>query len=177
MKTIANWLNPRGIDLPLSEAVTGWELCREIRQVVREEWRRVNMRKVQETVTPGKPTAPACGVVGCLAGWGLTLRHVDFLQEEGMHDEQLMQLLGRDVQYEFPTDALTAYQSTFHVFNDGRGDACSRTKPGTRAHARAVVKRLDRFMALNEKALKARILPPLGQLTGGTTIVPDQEAR
>lgn len=171
MKTIANWLNPQGIDLPLSEAVTGWELCQELKVVVREEWRRVSMRHIQSIVDVQASNAPACGVVGCLAGWGMALRKIASNAISQEWDEAMKMLLGPDVDYN-----TVGPSGGIHVFNDGHGDECSTTTPGTRAHARAVVKRLDRFMRLNEKALKARILPPLGQLTGGATIVPDAEA-
>lgn len=166
MKTIPNWLNPRGIDLPLSEARTGWELCEELKVVIREEWRRIAMNRIQTRVAPDRKKAPACGIVGCLGGWSLTLRRIDFYTTHELFYSQVYKLLGK-LNYDCvgPTHQ--------NVFNGGEGDECYTTNPGTRAHARAVIKRLDRFMRLNEQALKARILPPLGQLTGGGTIVPD----
>lgn len=121
---------------------------------------------------------PACGAVGCAAGWvaferGVVARGTQAAERilgRGLHyntvceDSELAGLKGAG-------GALWDWEgrraSETYVFNNGAGDDCERTSLGTRAHARAVVARLKRFMAINEVKLKARKLAPVTKRVRG----------
>lgn len=153
------------IDPPISLAITGWDLLLDVKRAIREEPKRVNMTFYCNAFGTSDQK-PACGAVGCFAGWVATLGRRYLLPSKHLNNRDLIdqfddvaarRLLGRDLKYrtvignpenEFPLD----------VFNSGEGDACATTKPGTRAHARAVIKRINLFMKVNEVALKARVL-------------------
>lgn len=174
MKTTNPTIHTALKPIPQSTARTGWELCEEIKRAFREEYKRVNMDCVVATRTPERG-GPACGTIGCFAGWGLMLRGVPIV---GGID---VRMGDRTVYFSVGIEKLLGKQQ-YHcvgpaqewVFNIGYGDDCDRTRPGTRAHARAVIRRINHFMQVNEATLKTRILPPLGSLVGGGTIVPDE---
>lgn len=135
--------------LPRSTAKTAWELCVDVKRAIREEPKRANMRTFRRRLTPERG-GPACGYVGCFAGWVCVLRG----KKRGVDDFAARDILGCDLQYILASSNMTP----FGVFNHGAGDACDTTNPGTRAHARAVIARINRFMQVNEAALKAKVL-------------------
>jgi hypothetical protein len=142
----------------LSKAKTAYGLLRDVQKAVREEPRRANMGTFTDKVDPEAYNAPACGTVGCVAGW------ISILGGQGMVDDDApaRRLLGDEVKYHFTRGSLEFNEGGYHyVFNGGSGDACAQTAPGTPEHAAAVVDRIERFIQGNLKALKARRLPSL----------------
>lgn len=143
----------------LSKAKTAYGLLRDVQKAVRQEPKRANMGTFTDRIDPTQyNNAPACGTVGCVAGW------ISILGGQGMveDDAPARKLLGDGVKYHFNYGSLEFSDDGYHyVFNSGGGDACASTSPGTREHAEAVVARIERFIQGNLKALKARRLPSL----------------
>lgn len=135
--------------LPRSNARTAWDLLQDVKRAITREPRRADMRTFQGDWKPQKG-GPACGTVGCFAGWVNVLANSE---PNVWHPLAAERLLGTGLDYQFQKLGVFRY-----VFNAGAGDSCQTTNPGTRAHARAVVQRINRFMATNEQALKARRL-------------------
>lgn len=133
--------------VPRSRAKTAWGLLQDVKRAILAEPKRANMGCYIGVHDPSEG-GPACGTVGCFAGWITLLRgtpsrmNADFVAEN---------ILGSDIDY------YTA-GGNYYVFNVGHGDACATTTWGTRAHARAVAARITRFMKVNETALKTRKL-------------------
>ena len=140
--------------IPRSKAKTAWGLLKDVRKAILDEPLRVNMKTV---VAKRKPSegGPACGTVGCLAGWTLLLAGKRFsychVRDWSLDVESL---LGGRINIDFNTVVGRRY-----VFNSGDGDRCAWTIPGTPEHAEAVVARLDKFMEINKTALKKKKLP------------------
>lgn len=151
--------------IPLSTAKTAWGLLQDVKRAILNEPKRARMTcYVRTGVTPMYDAdAPACGTVGCFAGWISLLADANprsrYVQNNA--DDIAMNLLGRNLNYELRRARPTLYgdnNSTFHVFNAGQGDGCGTTIPQTKAHARAVVRRISRFMKQNQWKLKRRRL-------------------
>lgn len=137
--------------LPQYRGRTVLGLLKAVKKAILEEPRRANMRVYACSKTGGR-LAPACGTVGCFAGWVAILAgmRADYYIDDG----DARTILGTDLNYSFEgSDGMDWY-----VFNQGEGDACASTAPGTVAHARAVIARIDRFIADNKEALKGRLL-------------------
>lgn len=141
--------------IPLSKAKTAWGLVQDVKRAIQQEYRRANMGvyscpvSVEQGYEPER--IPACGTVGCFAGWVCLLAGLPV----GSEDTPAKELLGEDLTYLFK-----GRSGFFHYFfNAGAGDACVTSLAGTKAHAAAVVRRIERFARLNEAALKARRLP------------------
>lgn len=132
--------------IPQSNATTAWGLLVDVKRAITEEPKRVNMNTYRYKLSP-VDGGPACGTVGCFAGWVGTMHSPAEYPSANM----AVRILGVGLNYEFG-------RAGYSVFNSGRGDSCHTTKPGTRAHARAVVQRINRFMKCNEAMLKARQL-------------------
>jgi hypothetical protein len=68
--------------IPVSTATNAYDLLTEIRALIREEPKRYNQFIWHARVTPlariiyhgRESTAPACGTIGCVAGWVVTLK-------------------------------------------------------------------------------------------------------
>lgn len=125
--------------IPRSTAKTGWGLCRDVIRVIEADYRRADMWTYQEL-------NPECGMVGCFRGWVRRL-----MGDRALGLGSAIDILGLDLNYH------CVRGGSHYVF--GGGDACETTTPRTKAHARAVINRIKRFMRVNEKALKARRLP------------------
>lgn len=135
--------------IPLSKAKTAYGLVRDVQRTVLAEPLRVNMRTFTEDVSE-EAEAPACGTVGCFAGWVNVLSR-GRMAALGLDDAAATALLGESLNYAIPG-------GLGYMFNAGGGDRCGRTTPGTKAHARAVSNRIEGFIKRNLKALKARKL-------------------
>lgn len=131
-----------------SQAKTAWGLCAAVCRAFLLEPKRANMRWYYDD-TPPICGGPACRTTGCLAGW------ICFLN--GNKPVTANQTLAQNIidpglRLDYHTVGPTGLH---HVFNDGAGDACESTRPGTRAHALAAAARMRKFMRVNEAALKA----------------------
>lgn len=137
--------------IPRSKATTAWGLLQDVKRAIQEEPKRADMSTFIEERRP-EDGGPACGTVGCIAGWICLLRKgkAGVFPASG----QAASILGYQLNYETVPNVFDSF-----VFNAGSGDACERTAPGTKAHANAIIARINRFMKINQKALKARKLP------------------
>lgn len=144
--------------LPRSKAKTAWGLMADVKRAILAEPKRADMTSVIGYLAPTEG-GPACGTVGCVAGWVAVLgrKYPSPYEIEMSNAVGVARALLGEVNY------FTVGQYGHYVFNAGAGDACDTTNPNTPAHARAVAKRIDKFMRVNEKALKARKLPVLNE--------------
>lgn len=139
---------------------TAWRLLLLfVKSVIREEPRRINMGVFGLNLATWRGNyiypEPACKTVGCFAGW------ISIAAGMGipMGQRNAWELLGDNKNFGGLINYNTVGEGrNRNVFNSGDGDACENTRPGTRAHARAVLARITRFMKVNEEALKARKL-------------------
>ena len=134
--------------IPISTARTAWGLLQAVKRAIRADPLRVDMRRFYGHCGP-EEGGPACGTVGCFAGWVNILAGY---RGGNYEDAQAKMLLGPTLDYYLASGA--------HVFNSGYGDQCAVTRTGSKAHADALVARIDRFMRRNAPALKARRLKP-----------------
>lgn len=139
--------------LPRSKAKTAWGLLRDVRKAILEEPKRANMRTSIADRHPHEG-GPACGTVGCIAGWTTILAGKDHDFQNTIRRARM--ILGQTLDYYTVGRGDTIFGRD--VFNSGEGDRCQNTRPGTQAHADAVVKRLDKFMRINATALRKRRL-------------------
>lgn len=137
-------------ELPLSNAKTAYSLLQDVKKAILEEPKRVNMTTYYKETT--RRNAPACGTVGCFAGWVCILAGIrkENSYDLSVDDDGAREVLGDNLDY----DTANGY----NVFNSGDGDDCKNTKPGTVEHARAVVNRINRFMQVNKAKLIKRKL-------------------
>lgn len=141
--------------IPKSKAKTAWGLLADVKRAILAEPKRADMGVFRRTVRP-EHGGPACGTVGCFAGW-VTLLHnprwpapPSSVWEPSPIANKAHEILGEGCNF------YTVPGPDDYVFNSGDGDACQRTRAGTKAHARAVVARIDKFMRVNAKVLKAK---------------------
>lgn len=175
--------------LPRSRATTAWGLLQDVKRVMRKEPKRVDMNSYVAQLKnraylfkPGRadtyddPTDlqrqqqrvlaqfPACGTTGCFAGWVCVLAGKP---EASASADCAKSILGRGCQYTLGrAPGVPSYSATEEVFDDG-GTLPTTAVAGTPKYAEAVCARIDRFMAVNEKKLKAKKLTP--RLTPRTT--------
>jgi hypothetical protein len=144
--------------IPLSRAKTAYGLVQDVKRAILAEPKRANMGVFEGSVKP-ENGGPACGTVGCFAGWVCLLRG----ESHSMNASDLAAriLSGRPdhenggIRFHFDGSYGPA-----HFFNSGPGDGCNATNPGTKAHARAVAARINRFLKLNGPELKKVKLEP-----------------
>ena len=128
--------------LPRSRAKTAWGLLKDIKRAILAEPLRCNMGIVLDrTMDSGLPH-PACGAVGCVAGWGLILTGRTFegqrVYNQTNEAAKLMGLTyGQGQELFFPQDLVSA------------------EKKQTPEHAKAVAEHIDSFMEENKKQLQA----------------------
>lgn len=139
--------------LPRSKAKTAWGLVQDVKRVMLEEPKRVWMKDYIVERNPALwPNAPACGTVGCFAGWCSILsggkRNIFRTYSHAL------ELLG-DCDYDtVQTTDDDGYAYKDHVFSAFGPDL--EGEPGTATFARSVVRRIERFQRINEKVLKAK---------------------
>lgn len=139
--------------IPTSRAKTAWGLIKDVMRAMENEPKRMNMRYYINTDPDlSEKGLPVCGTTGCFAGWISLLRR-------GRSDWRALghahALLGSDIRYMIEKRG----SGHIHVFDCGDDIPGN---PGTARYMRGVLRRIRRFMKVNEKALKARKLPPIG---------------
>ncbi len=154
--------------LPRSKAKTAYGLVMDARRAIADEPKRANMSTYVDERSP-ENGGPACGTVGCFAGWIiLAANRVDPVNETVYDATVAHRLIGEEVDY-------YTVSRGHHVFNSGAGDACAQTEPGTRPHAKAVLARIDKFVAVNKAKLRARkLIRKGGKLYGEDEVTPRQ---
>lgn len=151
-------------ELPRSQATTVLELLEDVKRDILAEPRRANMTTYcrsnqpnhgRKLFIPVPEETPACQTVGCFAGWvaleyGLTPYYAEALTAK--------LILGLDLQYDF---RIAGRYHLYSFFDDANMDPDFRgLHTGTPAYARAVVRRINRFIEFNREALAGRPLPP-----------------
>lgn len=153
-------INPRLQKLiPTSKANNGYDLCLEVIDAMLEEPKRVDMGYFCLLVGEGEPNSvplspdrvPACGTVGCFAGWVSVIAFNRTVANSHARD-LAKKVLGERLTYYF----MDTTRCRHHYFNAGNGDGISNLPAGSPEYAIAVVQRIRRFMTVNAKALKAR---------------------
>lgn len=151
--------------IPRSKAKTAWGLLEDVKKAIRAEPKRADMTTFGAR-RPPTDGGPACGTVGCVAGWIALLGRTDAVVTSvatmaRYAESRAVRLMGghRDKWgcVEGDVDFMTVDGGRY-VFNAGDGDACTWTLPGTKAHASAVIARITKFQRMNEPALKAKAL-------------------
>ena len=133
--------------IPRSKAKTAWGLCQDVIRAIKKDPKRANMSVFSEVFLP-EDGGPACGTIGCLAGWICRLA--------GRHTKDCRTTAKHIIDPKGQLHYSIAGPWNYDVFNAGGGDRCAITPPGSRAHAHAVVVRMKKFMRINKKALKAQ---------------------
>lgn len=135
--------------IPKSKAKTAYGLLSEVRKIILQEPKRYNQEIYIERVADGdldetSPRVPACGTIGCVAGWVATLkRGGDFsYTSTPAIAEQVLGISGIQ---------------RFELFSGGAVLKMDRlVKPGTVKYARLGAKHIARFMEKYATQLKAK---------------------
>ena len=129
-------------NMPVSKARNAYELLQEIRKLILEEPKRYDQ---EYTLTVGDgPDMPACGTVGCVAGWTVALK---------LPDRVAQYSYGGGVCIRAATILGLDYEQRSLLFDGG---ALGRTRPQTLRHAKRGAEHIKRFMEKHAKQLKAK---------------------
>ena len=138
--------------------ISAYKLLDKILDVVRKEPRRLRMSGWGATAAhdptgeypDNKQMQPACGTVGCLAGWAVTL----------MRDPKKANVNDRESWGGAAVGA--ALLLGFNGPNEVGGlfSGVTKTKDGTAAHVKEVALRVRKFQEDHKKRLKATIIRP-----------------
>jgi hypothetical protein len=147
--------------VPTSKAKNGYDLCLEVIDAMLEEPKRVNMDYFCLLIGQGEANfaqrpateTPACGTIGCFAGWVNTLTFGRGVSRR-WQSQLTKEVLGRKLKYNFRDES----GHTQSYFNAGEGDGITQFKAGTPEYAIAVVQRIRRFMKVNAGPLKNRTI-------------------
>ena len=134
--------------IPRSNAKTAWGLCQDVIRAIKKDPKRADMAVFGATLLP-QYGGPACGTIGCLAGWICRLAGKPGTRANDIVAKHIIDPKAQ-------LDYFTVGPQDFYVFNAGDGDRCETTPPSSRAHAHAVVTRMKKFMRINETKLKAQ---------------------
>jgi hypothetical protein len=134
--------------IPKSKAANAYDLLSEVARAVTAEPKRLRMGTWLDTKAKRRlgVEAPACGTIGCIAGWSVMLSGSRTLRRE----------MARGVYfnyYETPASGLLGLdeEQSEELFNtDVEG------RFGTRAHARNAVRRIRAFQQKYATQLKAK---------------------
>jgi hypothetical protein len=153
--------------IPRSKAKTAYGLVSDVIRAIEEEPRRVDMATLRQKVSP-QMGGPACGTVGCFAGWVSILAgkmppkvktgEIELGVGYGPEETHARLVLGEECDY-----SDRAIRSSYWDHNDGgyvfeatgkdiRGDV------GSREYARSVINRIRRFQKKNATLLRAKKL-------------------
>lgn len=138
--------------LPKSNAKTVGELLADVKAAILEEPKRANMHHYAERFTSTEG-GPACGTVGCFAGWVSMLSGLSPHAARSYGSLSAERILGGHLAYRFDGIGDDGRPGSFSVFNAGSGDGINKLRPGTRVYARAVVARINRFIERNKSEM------------------------
>lgn len=148
-----------------SKATNAYDLVTDVIAAVLQEPRRLNMGFYLSDTT-GENDSPACGTVGCFAGWAIVLRfgRAGAFRQYMADNEELWdageRLLSGGNRSAIKWETVTYTSLVFspdarlHVFS-GLGDDIKGKSPGTPEYADAVAGRLRHFQEVNATALQA----------------------
>jgi hypothetical protein len=138
----------------LSKAKNGYDLCLDVIDAMLAEPKRVDMGSFCRLDRSIMGPAPMCGTVGCFAGW-VNIMAFGRRVADQYASELTKATLGKGLKYTF-RDTKTSL--TRDYFNAGNGDGIGDSREGTPEYAIKVVQRIRRFMKVNQKGLKARVI-------------------
>ncbi len=154
--------------VPMSDADNVYDFLRDVMTVILEEPKRVNMHYVaigreRSSISWVKPNTtrhvqlpmPSCGTIGCFSGWCQMLAGRTVEQAKNGWTFGAIKILGTNLRYEFLGDDGLYH----HFFNWGEGDGIVNMKPGTRAYARKVCQRINKFIEVNGGKAALKLLP------------------
>lgn len=140
-------VRPKFSRVPKSKATNAYELLSEVCQAITEEPKRMNLMNwslsPKQVVQMKAP--PACGTVGCIAGW-VTFLKDRMVRPSSYIRERAETLLG--------DNSWSTKMSLGNLFSPRFSDVPS--KPGTIRHAKQVVARIRKYQEVHEAELKAR---------------------
>lgn len=128
--------------IPKSKAKTAYGLVSDVIRAMVEEPKRVNMGVWVSHRLP-EHGGPACGTIGCFAGWVSLLKDATDIPQRA--EDRAIELLGDQINYHTAPDG-------DYVFGDMGRDI--KGNPGTSKYALSVVKRIRRFQKINAAALQ-----------------------
>ena len=105
--------------IPRSKAKTAWGLCQDVIRTIKEEPKRVDMAVFTANLLP-QNGGPACGTIGCLAGWICHLAEKPGTHANDIVAKHIIDPKGR-------LDYYTVGSQNYYVFNAGGGDRCATT--------------------------------------------------
>ena len=142
--------NRRKMLMPVSNATNAYDLLTDVAKLVLDEPRRL---KMDDWITPvewlpEKHKAPACGTVGCIAGWVSTLTPTQTYKSAlgGTYAEEPVDQGCRVLGVEDAYDLFTRRSLVLDGERNG----------GTLKHARNVVKAIKAFQKGHEKRLREK---------------------
>lgn len=144
--------------LPRSRAKTAYGLVSDVIRAVLDEPKRADMGTFIGSLPP-EIGGPACGTVGCFAGWVAILGRRQGETPPTYHQcrGNATNLLGNDINYHTATGGSDDYpDDENYVFNGGGPDI--KGNAGTVRYARSVAARIRKFQKINAVALKAKRL-------------------
>lgn len=132
--------------MPISQARTAYDLLTDICAIITEDPKRYNQRiylcrLALEDRRNGYLVVPACGTIGCVAGWAVALKDPNRGTQTRLTVEVARNILG-----------LSPEQAAL-LFNFWAVPIT--IPPQTRDHAQAGVKHIQKYQALWEAQLKA----------------------
>lgn len=132
--------------MPVSKATNAYELLAEIRQIILEEPKRYDQNMWLLTGAIGE-RAPACGTVGCVAGWAVALK-ADEVPAWYLVAEKAQEILGlgsEEAGELFSSEAASTPR-----------ERCYGPRTRNPAHARRGAAHIRRFMEKYKDQLKAK---------------------
>lgn len=134
--------------LPRSKAKTAYGLISDVIRAIEAEPKRIDMNTFGSARLP-QHGGPACGTVGCFAGWVNVLAGGSrrLIIKWDFNAETARNTLGRGLDYRLANGG--------HVFDAGHDIS---GEPGTVAYAEQVVDRIRRFQRVNAARLRAKKL-------------------
>jgi len=151
-------INKKGEHVFRSEATNAYDLLKEIRALIQEEPKRYNqqdtltyLRNYRNTLYRGKlaqEVAPACGTIGCRAGWVVAAAapHPERVDDVVHYAKKVLGLTGRQAENLF--DGWAA------------GSEADGAPFGSVEHARRGARGITVFMAHHKKQLQAHKITP-----------------
>lgn len=160
----------------LSKATTAWELFQDVKQVIREEPKRLWMGHwaanedtikdildlLNDCYLPHPTRGPECDTMGCLGGWGAHLRGLPFRDDVGLFSsDYFMRLFGVSM----PPLQCSPREWAFYCdmkclfLGDDPYLFPATELYGTQQYVDEVCANLDRFLSQWEPELRATPLP------------------
>lgn len=147
-----------------TKTITVAKLLGKIKQIILAEPKRVNMEAFISALNGealwsqgARRKQPACGTIGCIAGWGAILlrpKNVTANRLDLLASSVMSNLIGWDYK---PAYSNTPGRTTGSLFHGGPLDGEDLGEPGTGKHAKAVAKLIDRYLEAHPEIADRKI--------------------